>query len=230
MRDRIIIALDFDRFEVAKNLVGKLEDAVFFKVGLQAYIKYGDQILTYLKKKKKKIFLDLKFKDIPNTVFWAVKSSLKYDPDFLTIHLSGGREMVEKAILAASEKPGLKVLGVTVLTSLGDEDLKETGVSLDTESAVLKLCEMGIKAGLTSFVCSPKEIEPIKKNFGRDITLVTPGIRPKWASGKGDQKRVFTPEMAVEAGSDYIVVGRPITASKDPVGAFGVILNEITSL
>lgn len=229
MRNRIIIALDFDRFEVAKSLVEKLENAVFFKVGLQAYIKYGDKILSLLQERGKKIFLDLKFKDIPNTVFGAVKSSLKYNPHFLTVHLSGGRKMVERAVFAASVRPESKILGVTVLTSLADKDLKETGINLDTESAVLKLCELGIKAGLTSFVCSPMEIESIKKNFGKSITLVTPGIRPKWAVGKGDQKRVFTPGMAIKAGSDYIVVGRPITASNDPEGAFGVILNEITS-
>jgi len=230
MKNRIIIALDFDRFEVAKSLVEKLDNAVFYKVGLQAYIKYGDKILSLLQEKKKKIFLDLKFKDIPNTVFWAVKSSLKYNPHFLTVHLGGGREMVERAVMAASDRPELKILGVTVLTSLADEDLKETGINLDTESAVLKLCELGIKAGLTSFVCSPGEIEPIKRTFGKAITLVTPGIRPKWAAGKGDQKRVFTPGKAIEAGSDYIVVGRPVTASNDPEGAFGVILNEITLL
>lgn len=229
MRNRIIIALDFDRFEVAKSLVEKLDNAVFFKVGLQAYIKYGDKILSLLQERGKKIFLDLKFKDIPNTVFGAVKSSLKYNPHFLTVHLSGGREMVERAVFAASARPELKILGVTVLTSLADKDLKETGINLDTESTVLKLCELGIKAGLTSFVCSPMEIESIKNNFGKSITLVTPGIRPKWAAGKGDQKRVFTPGMAIKAGSDYIVVGRPVTGSNDPEGAFGVILNEITS-
>ena len=227
MRDRIIVALDFDRFEVAKSLVETLKDATFYKVGLQAFLRYGPEILRLLKEKKKNVFLDLKFKDIPNTVFWAVKSSMVYDPRFISIHLSGGSEMIKKAVLSSQDSPDMKILGVSVLTSFSDEDLSETGVEMKTDDAVVKLCSLGVKSGLDSFVCSPLEIKPLRKKFRGQIRLVTPGIRPHWAA-KGDQKRVFTPKMAVDAGADYLVIGRPITASKDPAGAFKVILNEIT--
>jgi orotidine-5'-phosphate decarboxylase len=227
MKDKIIVALDFDKAGEAKQLVDDLQEADFFKVGLQAFLGFGDELIAYLKHKNKKLFLDLKFKDIPNTLYGAVKSSLKYDPYFLTIHLSGGAEMIKKAVEAAEEKPGLAILGVTVLTSLSDEDLKETGIDLSTGDAVIRLCELGVKNGLNSFVCSPREIEPIRKRFGQDVVLVTPGIRPAWAA-KGDQKRVFTPGMAIAAGSNYLVIGRPINCSDNPGAAFAKILAEIS--
>lgn len=227
MRDRIIVALDFDRFEVAKSLVENLKEATFYKVGLQAFLKYGPEILKYLKEQKKNVFLDLKFKDIPNTVFWAVKSAMKWEPRFLSVHLNGGGEMLNKAVLAAKDSEKTKILGVSVLTSFSDEDLAETGVKMTSEEAVMMLCSLGLKSGLDSFVCSPLEIKPLREKFRGQVRLVTPGIRPNWAA-KGDQKRVFTPKMAIEAGADYLVIGRPITASKDPAGAFTVILNEIS--
>lgn len=226
VKEKIIIALDFDHYEDAKKCVDQLEEAVFFKVGLQAFLEYGHLVISYLKNKNKKLFLDLKFKDIPNTVFGAVKSSFIYHPDFLTIHVSGGAEMIKKALEAAGKIPGLTLLGVTILTSLSDQDLEETGITLSTEDAVLKLCELGLNNGLNSFVCSPLEIEPIRERFGNDLVLVTPGIRPQWAA-KGDQKRVFTPKMAVDAGSNYLVIGRPITKNENPSEAFNRILAEI---
>jgi orotidine-5'-phosphate decarboxylase len=226
MTERIIVALDFDRYYDAKQTVDQLEEAVFFKVGLQAFLKFGEEIITYLKIRKKRLFLDLKFKDIPNTVYGAVQSSLKYLPDFLTLHLSGGAEMIKKAVEAAKAEPHLTLLGITVLTSLGHKDLEETGVHLSTEEAVLQLCELGIKNGMQAFVCSPMEIESIRKRFGNDVVLVTPGIRPQWWA-KGDQKRVFTPKMAVEAGSNFLVIGRPITQAKNPGEAFSRILTEM---
>jgi orotidine-5'-phosphate decarboxylase len=226
MKERIIVALDFDRYYDAKQLVDQLEEAVFFKVGLQAFLKFGEEIITYLKIRKKRLFLDLKFKDIPNTVYGAVQSSLKYLPDFLTLHLSGGAEMIKKAVEAAKPETYLTLLGITVLTSLTDKDLEETGVHLSTEGAVLKLCELGIENGMQAFVCSPMEIEPIRKRFGNDVVLVTPGIRPQWST-KGDQKRVFTPKMAVGAGSNFLVIGRPITRAENPGEAFNRILTEI---
>lgn len=227
MNERIIIALDFDRYYDAKQTVDQLEEAVFFKVGLQAFLKFGVEIITYLKNRKKKLFLDLKFKDIPNTVYGAVQSSMKYLPDFLTLHLSGGAEMIKRAVDAARQESYLTLLGVTVLTSMSDKDLQETGVRLSPRDAVLKLCELGIKNGLSAFVCSPMEIEPIRQRFGSDVVLVTPGIRPQWAA-KGDQQRVFTPKMAIDAGSNFLVIGRPITKAEDPSAAFKKILEEIS--
>ncbi len=228
LKEKIIIALDFAVYEQAKACVDQLEEAVFFKVGLQAFLEYGHLIVSYLKNKNKKLFLDLKFKDIPNTVFGAVKSSFSHEPDLLTIHVSGGAAMIKKALEAAERRPGLTILGVTVLTSLSGKDLEETGVNLSTEDAVLKLCELGLNNGLKSFVCSPLEIAPIRERFGSDVVLVTPGIRPQWAA-KGDQKRVFTPKMAVDGGSNYLVIGRPITQNENPADAFNRILTEITA-
>lgn len=226
MKDKIIIALDFDNLDSAKKLVDDLNDAIFFKVGLLPFLKFGNEIISYLKSKDKKLFLDLKFKDIPNTVYWAVKSSLKYSPYFLTIHLTGGAEMIKKSIEASKTKNNLTILGVTILTSLSSNDLIDIGVELSVEDTVLKLCELGLKNGLKSFVCSPLEIESIRERFGKDITLVTPGIRPDW-SEKGDQKRVFTPKMAIQKGADFLVIGRPITQNRNPSKAFKLILQEI---
>ncbi len=226
MKNKIIIAIDLDNLDAAKKLIDELNGAIFFKVGLLPFLKFGNKIISYLKSKDKKLFLDLKFKDIPNTVYWAVKSSLQYSPYFLTIHLTGGAEMIKKSIEASKTESNLNILGVTILTSLSRNDLIDTGIELSVEDTVLKLCELGLKNGLKSFVCSPLEIESIRKRFGKDITLVTPGIRPDW-SEKGDQKRVFTPKMAIQKGADFLVIGRPITQSKNPLKAFKSILQEI---
>jgi orotidine-5'-phosphate decarboxylase len=228
LKERIIVALDFDRYSAARQAVDQLEEAVFFKVGLQAFLKFGEEIITYLKNRNKKLFLDLKFKDIPNTVYGAVQAALQYLPDFLTLHLTGGAEMIKKAVEAAKDAPYLTLLGVTVLTSLSDHDLKETGGHLSSQETVLKLCELGLKNGVKAFVCSPLEIQPLRERFGRDPVLVTPGIRPQW-SAKGDQKRVFTPSLAVKAGSDFLVIGRPITQAQNPAQAFREILTEIST-
>jgi orotidine-5'-phosphate decarboxylase len=227
MKDHIITALDFDRYDEAVALVERLPEAVFFKVGLQAFLEFGEPLIGHLHAQHKKLFLDLKFKDIPNTVCGAVRSALRYSPHFLTIHLSGGAEMIRRAVEAAADKPDLTILGVTVLTSLSDTDLAQTGVSLSAAEAVLRLCELGIDSGIRAVVCSPLEIEPIRKRFGRDLLLVTPGIRPAW-SAKGDQKRIFTPRQAITAGADYLVIGRPISQHPDPARAFSLILEEIT--
>ena len=148
MKEKIIIPLDFDSHDDAQNMVNLLEQAVFFKVGLQAFLKYGEKIISHLKSRGKKLFLDLKFKDIPNTVAGAIDSSLKYSPSFLTIHLTGGAEMVKRAVEAAQPDPELTILGVTILTSLSNEDLVQVGSNLTTEEAVLRLCDLGLKNGI----------------------------------------------------------------------------------
>jgi orotidine-5'-phosphate decarboxylase len=227
MNNKIIIALDFEHFVQAKQAVEGLPAAVFFKVGLQGFLEYGDAIIAVLREKGKKLFLDLKFHDIPNTVYGAVNSSLKYEPDFLTIHLAGGKTMAQKALEAASRRPGLTILGVTVLTSLADSDLLQVGMLPPAADRVLQLVEMGVAAGLKAFVCSPQEIATLRRHFDMDITLVTPGIRPQW-SEKGDQKRVFTPQLAVAAGSDYLVIGRPVTQAADPAAAFARVVSDIS--
>jgi len=229
MKEKVIIALDFDDLNEAKDLVDQLPEAIFFKVGLQAFLKFGPQIISYLHENQKKIFLDLKFKDIPNTVFGAVNSSIAYSPRFLTIHLSGGGEMIRRAIEAASYDSGITILGVTVLTSLSDEDMLQIGSNLSAAEVVFKLIELGLNNGLKAFVCSPQEVKIIREKFGEDPILVTPGIRPQWAA-KGDQKRVFTPKMAIKSGSDFLVIGRPITRHLKPSAAFFEIIRELNPL
>ena len=226
MSEKIIIALDHENFEQSQQAVASLPAAVFFKVGLQGFLEYGDAIVSVLREKGKKLFLDLKFHDIPNTVHGAVNSALKYEPDFLTIHLAGGKAMAREALEAASRHPGLTILGVTVLTSLADSDLLQMGMNPPVAERVLQLVEMGVKAGVRGFVCSPHEIAPLRQRFGREIILVTPGIRPQ-GSESGDQKRVFTPQMAIAAGSDYLVIGRPVTQAPDPAAVFSRIVSEI---
>jgi len=226
MKDRIIVALDVDELSRARRLIDTLTEARYFKVGLQAFLQFGEELISYLKSRGKGLFLDLKFKDIPNTVAGAIRSALKYGPDMLTIHLSGGGGMIRAARDAAREKEGLRILGVTVLTSFSRTELEETGISLTTEQAVLRLCRLGMECGMDSFVCSPREIVLLRKEFGRQITLVTPGIRPAWAA-RGDQKRVFPPARAIQAGADFLVIGRPIIAHPDPPRAFDDILGEI---
>ncbi len=223
-KDRIIIALDIDKCEKSKNIIRKIDEATFFKVGLQSFIKFGNELLSLLHERNKKIFLDLKFFDIPNTVSGAIKSSIKYNPYFLTIHLLGGREMIKSAIDSANGNTN--IVGVSILTSFDDDDLFSIGIKDKTESEVLRLIELGLKSGLKYFVCSGIEIEPIRKRFGYDIKLITPGIRPEW-SVKGDQKRVLTPKKAIELGSDYLVIGRPIIESENPLDSFNKIISEI---
>lgn len=134
--------------------------------------------------------------------------------------------MIKKALEAAKPDNELTILGVTILTSLKDSDLNQTGINLSTEEAVLKLCQLGVNSGLNAFVCSPQEIAPIRKRFGQELILITPGIRPHWAS-QDDQKRIFTPRTAINLGSDYLVIGRPITKNQNPAEAFQRILSEL---
>jgi orotidine-5'-phosphate decarboxylase len=134
--------------------------------------------------------------------------------------------MVRAAVEASAEATGCTVLGVTVLTSLNKANLDDFGITNTVEDTVLRLCETGLKNGINAFVCSPLEIDPIRERFGKSVKLVTPGIRPEW-SVKGDQKRVFTPSMAVSAGADFLVIGRPITQHASPQQAFDMIIDEI---
>lgn len=225
-RDRIITALDVDTIGEAERLLDALEMAGIFKVGLQAWLRMGRGLTDMLRQRGKELFLDLKFKDIPNTVAAAVRAVSPLEPRFLTIHLSGGADMARAAAEAAAGSRTV-ILGVTVLTSLSDRDLQEVGGGLDARDTVLRLCELGLENGISAVVCSPREIAPLRQRFGRDLTLVTPGIRPADAE-TGDQKRAMTPEEAVAAGADYLVIGRPITRAGDPELAFRRILNAIT--
>jgi orotidine-5'-phosphate decarboxylase len=231
-RDRIIIALDVQTKEEGIALVSKLKGARTFKVGLELFTAEGPALFKKLKAMRKNVFLDLKLHDIPNTVAGAVRSAFRHGVQMMTIHASGGREMMAKAAETARQisgelnRPKPVLLGVTVLTSLKDSELAEVGVTGDVASQVLRLAGLAKAAGLDGVVCSPQEIEALRKEFGRELVIVTPGIRPLWAAAQ-DQKRILTPAEAVAKGADFLVIGRPITGAASPEEAFLRIVEEL---
>lgn len=232
IREKIIIALDAGTKEEALALVGQLDEARVFKVGMELFTAEGRALLEELARRAKKCFLDLKYHDIPNTVAGAARSAVRQGVAMLTLHASGGREMMRRAAEAASAEAAKAgqarplLFGVTVLTSLGDNDLQDIGCPSPAGDQVLRLAGLAKAAGLDGVVSSPQEIEIIKRELGKDFLVVTPGIRPVWAASH-DQKRILTPAEAVRLGVDYLVIGRPITAAPSPGEALRRILEEI---
>ncbi len=227
-KEKIIVALDAPDSAAALRLVDDLEDAVsWVKVGLQLFTAEGPSIVTALKERRLKVFLDLKFHDIPNTAHEAMRSAVRLGADMATIHLSGGGKMVRSSIEAAKGSP-LLVLGVTVLTSLDETELRGIGVERTPQEHVAQLVALGYQCGLRGVVCSPLEIEPLRSKFGNSLTIVTPGVRPS-GSAANDQQRVMTPAEAVRAGASHLVIGRPITAAISPREAALRIAGEIES-
>ena len=221
--DKIIVALDVATKAEALALVEQLRDKIsFFKIGLQLYTAQGPEIVRAVLATGVKVFLDLKLHDIPDTVARAVKSASSLGVQMLTIHLSGGAEMIQAA---TSGKGKMSILGVTVLTSANDQTLRETGISDTLDKQVVRLAKLGIENGIDGIVASPHEIKSLRAEFGDKIKIVVPGIRPSW-SEPDDQKRFMTPREAIEAGADYLVIGRPITAHKNPREAVERILQE----
>jgi orotidine-5'-phosphate decarboxylase len=223
--DKIIVALDVPTKTEALDLVEKLRDQIsFFKIGLQLYTAEGPGIVRAVLSTSSKVWLDLKLHDIPNTVARAVESASRLGVQMLTIHLSGGSEMVRAAIAARANN--MLLLGVTVLTSASQETLREIGVPDKVDDQVLRLARLGVEAGIDGVVASPHEINPLRSEFGSKIKIAVQGIRPSWAE-PGDQKRFMTPRQALEAGTDYIGIGRPITKHRNPSEAVARILDEI---
>jgi orotidine-5'-phosphate decarboxylase len=228
---RIIVALDVETEARALVLAKKLKGKVgVFKIGKELFTACGPSVIKKIQKLGGKVFLDLKYHDIPNTVAKAVAQACKLGVYMMTLHTSGGPEMMKAAAKAAGEnsKAGKMpiLLGVTVLTSLNDKELKKIGFKDNAEKQVIKLAKMAKEAGLGGIVSSPKEVKKLRKVLGKDMVLVTPGIRPFWAAA-GDQKRIMTPKDAVKAGADFMVIGRPITAHKNPAEAADLIAGEI---
>jgi orotidine-5'-phosphate decarboxylase len=222
--EKIIVALDVPTKGHAVELVRLLSGHVgMFKIGLQRYTADGPALLGN-GVSRGKIFLDLKLHDIPNTVARAVEAACELGVGMLTIHLSGGSEMIRAAVGARSGDTLL--LGVTVLTSANQETLEEIGTMGTTTEQVLRLAQLGVSAGIGGLVASPNEAALLRREFGEKIKIVTPGIRPK-GSAAGDQKRFTTPRQAIDAGADYLVIGRPITAAPDPVAAVDRIVQEL---
>jgi len=230
---KIIVALDVDTEEEALRLTEQLPESEVFKVGLNLFTAKGPSLFEKLQSQNKKVFLDLKLHDIPNTVAGAVKAGTRHGVYMMTLHTSGGKEMMERAVSAAAEeatKLGTErplLVGVTVLTSLKAEHLRTIGIESDTEAQVLKLAGLAQEAGLDGVVCSPQEIELVKGECGLEFLVVAPGIRPAWAAAQ-DQKRILTPAQAVRKGADYIVIGRPIIKDPNPRNAFQKILEELS--
>jgi len=224
--DKIIVALDVATKRQALNLVEQLGDQIsFFKVGLQLYTAEGPEIVRAVLAAGAKVWLDLKLYDIPNTVARAVESAGHLGVHMLTIHLSGGSEMVRAATAARANN--VLLLGVTVLTSATEQTLREIGIADKVDDQVLRLAKLGVESKIDGIVASPHEIEKLRAEFGNKIKIAVQGIRPTWAE-PGDQKRFMTPRQALRAGADYIGIGRPITAHRNPREAVSTILQELS--
>ena len=223
--DKIIVALDVATKEKALELVQQLRDQIsFFKIGLQLYTAEGPEIVQAVLAAGVKVWLDLKLYDIPNTVARAVESASHLGVHMLTIHLSGGSDMIRAA--TGTRTNDMMILGVSVLTSATEQTLRETGIPEKIDDHVLRLARLGVEAGIDGVVASPHEIKKLRGEFGNKIKIAVQGIRPTWAE-PGDQKRFMTPRDALEAGADYIGIGRPITSHRNPREAVAKILDEL---
>lgn len=223
----LIAALDVDSREEAFAIVEKIGSSVeWYKVGKQLFTRCGPELISGLKQRGKKVFLDLKYHDIPNTVAQAVRSAAAIGANMVNVHASGGPAMLKAAAQAAAESK-ICLIAVTVLTSLDQQELNAIGIQDSPADQVLRLARLTQQAGLAGVVCSAREITLIQNACGKDFLTIVPGIRPAGADA-GDQKRIMTPAQAAAAGASYIVVGRPILAASDPSEAAQAIRQELT--
>ena len=232
-RDRLICALDFPTFDRAKALVEELGDAVtFYKVGMELFYGAGPDIIRYLKEKDKKVFLDLKLQDIPNTVAHSLAVLTRLGADIMNVHAVGGPKMMAEGMKAVQEaavelgRPAPKLIAVTVLTSMDEAQWKPLNYAKPIGEEVLDLAALTKESGLDGVVASPREAAGIRKQCGKDFIIVTPGVRPAWAASN-DQSRIATPAAAIGNGSTHLVVGRPITQADNKQEAVRKILEEM---
>lgn len=230
-QEKLIIALDYPNWQEAEKLVLQIPEVQYYKVGLELYLASRGEAVKNLKKLGKKVFLDLKFHDISNTVAQACCQAVEQGADILNVHALGGKEMMAKSATAVQEQ-ALKqkrnkplLIAVTLLTSMNEDDLQGVGLSGVNES-VGRLAYLTKEAGLDGVVASPREIKLIREKCGKDFKIICPGVRPAWAA-KGDQKRVMTPGEALALGADFLVIGRPITKADNPREAAQRILEEV---
>jgi orotidine-5'-phosphate decarboxylase len=224
--ERLICALDVPTSEAAGKLVARLSGTVgMFKIGSQLFTAAGPDFVRGLASSGEKIFLDLKYHDIPNTVASAVASATQLGVAFVDVHALGGKVMMEAAV-GALPAMGLRLLAITVLTSHSEDSLGEVGVGGALADSVRRLALLAQEAGVDGVVASPQEVALIREACGPDFLIVTPGIRPA-GSARGDQARAATPAAALAAGADYLVVGRPITEASDPLAAAEAVLREM---
>ncbi|UCD71377.1 MAG: orotidine-5'-phosphate decarboxylase [Syntrophobacterales bacterium] len=233
-RERLIFALDVERFGDAQKLAGLLKGHVgLFKVGKQLFTHAGPKVIDMIRNKGERIFLDLKFHDIPNTVAKAAEEATKLGSAMFTVHSMGGYEMMKRAVESSRNIakhlniPRPLILAVTILTSMDEVILEEVGIKTPLKQQVVRLATLAKRAGVNGVIASPREIRLIRDHCGAHFLIVTPGVRPASAT-KDDQKRTLTPGEAVRAGADYIVVGRPIKEADDPVKAADEIVEEIS--
>lgn len=226
-RQRLIVALDVSTAAAAQQIVTAVGDsALTYKVGMQLYTAEGPQIVRDLVASGRRVFLDLKYHDIPNTVGSAVREAAQLGVSMLTVHALGGGKMLRAAVDAARPRTGVIVLAVTVLTSMGDDDLGKLGIPGQVEASVLRLAGIALDHGCQGVVASAREAPALRTAFGQDFAIVTPGVRA--AGGDvGDQVRVVTPADAIAAGASHIVVGRPITEAAEPAAAARAILGQM---
>ncbi|BAQ63708.1 orotidine 5'-phosphate decarboxylase [Geminocystis sp. NIES-3709] len=228
-QDKIIVPLDVPDLKSAIELVKLLPEVSFWKVGLELFVATGADILKFLKDKNKRIFLDLKFHDIPNTVKNATRSALQHQVDLLTIHAMAGREALTaaKEVVKNSGDDRLKLLAITVLTSINSRQLAfDLKIPLELPEYALNNAMMAKECGIDGGVCSPHEVQKLKEVCGKDFLLVCPGVRPVWATAE-DQQRIMTPKQALQKGADYLVIGRPITKAEHPQIAWSKIVEEV---
>lgn len=235
-QERIILALDVDDLEEAERLVVELKDYVgYFKVGLQLFTSYGFSAIKMIKDHGGKVYCDLKFHDIPNTVSHACSNLIKHNINFFNIHLQGGSKMISQVVKTAKDtaksleiNPPI-ILGVSLLSSFGQRTLsEELSVERNIEDYIVKLARLAKDNGLNGIVAGASETKKIRQEFGDDFIILCPATRPTWAA-VNDQVRVDTPAEAINAGIDYLVIGRPITDAKDKIAAVNLIIDEINS-
>lgn len=225
---KIIVALDFPSADEAFHLVDQLNPSrCRLKVGKELFTRSGPRMVEQLTSRGYDVFLDLKFHDIPNTVARACSAAADLGVWMVNVHALGGQKMMEaaKAAVQGFEKPPL-LIAVTILTSMGQQDIKGIGLTGTPGENVLRLASLANQSGLDGVVCSPLEVAMLRDSQGADFKLITPGIRPA-GSQKGDQTRIMTPADAIKAGSSYLVIGRPITAADDPMAALEAIEREL---
>jgi orotidine-5'-phosphate decarboxylase len=228
-RQRLIVALDVSTAAAAPHIVAAVGDsALAYKVGMQLYTAEGPSMVRELVGSGHRVFLDLKYHDIPNTVAAAVREAAQLGVNMLTVHAAGGGRMLRAAVEAArAARPDLLVLGVTVLTSFDDIELGKIGLREGVLDQVLRLAALALSNGCKGVVASALEAAALREEFGRDFVIVTPGVRPA-GSGPHDQMRIVTPSEAISAGASHIVVGRPITEALDPAAEARAILGQIS--
>jgi orotidine-5'-phosphate decarboxylase len=233
-KDKLIFALDAKSYEEALSWIDLLSGHVgMFKVGKELFTSLGPRIVEEIKQKGQKVFLDLKFHDIPNTVARAGEAAVNLNADMFNVHAAGGFRMIQDTVTAVrtyAENKGKRVpiiLAVTVLTSLNDADLAAIGCKYNTKEQVLNLAKLAKSAGASGVVASAQDIEALRRELGKDFVIVTPGIRSSQEKAADDQKRTLGAAEAVKLGADYIVVGRPISQAKDPLAACRQIVGEI---